>query len=515
MAISPEPISLSQSAPPPPGEARLTLLNRILTFLAPPLQTALTASTELSPLLTQERERILTVILRAMSVLGLVSLPLFLPGFIQEMLIFLACLALIGLIAWNRRIDYRVRVGLFLAIEYSLGALNFLDFGLTPEGATLLYSFTITAMILVGSWAGLAALGLSVVTVLLVGWLIISGLWVLPQPVELVAPVTVEIIISTGLIFLMQAGLVMAALQVLLNGYRLAWQRERLATYHIQQERDLLEYRVAERTRELSQAYEQASSANQYKTEFMARVTHDLRTPLGVIQGYAEVMQQELLGPLSPQQESALQQMVDNVHYLNNLIQDLLDGSQIEHAQLRIVYAPFQPREMVEQICTPLEALARAKSLQFTTDIDPKLPDVLTGDEKRIKQILSNLISNAIKFTHEGLVKVSFNLPDVDHWAIQVSDTGPGISQEAQRTIFLPFWQVEGKTASLGYGLGLAIVKQLTYLMEGELSVTSAIGQGSSFTVVFPLDPQAVRGTLPKTNFTPLLPNSEDTAGAG
>jgi signal transduction histidine kinase len=261
----------------------------------------------------------------------------------------------------------------------------------------------------------------------------------------------------------------------------------------VQQERDLLEYRVAERTRELSQAYEQASSANQYKTEFMAKVTHDLRTPLGVILGYAEVMQQGIFGPLSPEQESALQQIVENTRYLNNLMQDLLDGSQIEHAQLKIVYAPFQSREMVKQVCTPLEALARAKNLQFTTYIDPRFPDSLTGDEKRIRQILSNLVSNAIKFTQEGQVKVSFDLPDVDHWSMQVSDTGPGISPEAQATIFQPFWQVDGATASLGYGLGLAIVKQLTHLMEGELSVTSALGQGTIFTVVFPLDPKTVR----------------------
>jgi signal transduction histidine kinase len=499
MATSPEPISLSQPASPPSGkdEERLTLFNRILTFLAPPLQTELLPSIELNPLLAQRREQILTAVLRTMAVLGLLSTLAFLPDFIQELIIYLACLALVWLVAWNRQLDYRVRAGLFLTIEYSLAVLDFLAFGLTPEGTTFLYSFTITAMILVGPVTGLRALGMSVASVFLVGWLILSGLWVIPPSASPIAPVSLAIVISTGLVFLMQAGLVMAALHILLGGYRLAWQGERLAISQLQQERDLLEHRVAERTRELSQAYEQALSANQYKTEFLARVTHDLRTPLGAILGYVELMQQGVFGPLSPQQEKAIQRTVDNTYYLNSLIQDLLDGAQIEREQLKIVYAPFQAHKMIEETCLPLEVLAKAKRLQFMAYVDPHLPEVLMSDEKRIRQILSNLANNAIKFTDEGKVEVSLQLLNAEHWSLRVSDTGPGIPQESQGTIFQPFWQVGGTKTVLGYGLGLAIVKQLVTLMEGEITLDSTVGQGSSFTVIFPLEPKTGKKTLP------------------
>jgi signal transduction histidine kinase len=492
MATSPEPASLPQPVSPPSGKAeeRLTLFNRILTFLAPPLQTELLPSTELTPLLAQRREQILTAVLRTVAVLGLLIIFAFLPDFIQELMIYLACLALVWLVAWKRQLNYRFRAGLFLAIEYSLAVLDFLAFGLTPEGTTFLYSFTITAMILAGSVAGLRALGMSVASIFLVGWLILSGLWVVPPSASPIAPVTLAIVISTGLVFLMQAGLVMAALHVLLGGYRLAWQRERLAFSQLQQERDLLEYRVAERTRELSQAYEQALSASQYKTEFLARVSHELRTPLGAILGYIELMQQGLFGPLSPQQETAIQRTVDNTYYLNSLIQDLLDGAQIEREQLKIVYAPFPARKMVEETCLPLEVLAKAKQLQFTAYVDPHLPERLMSDEKRIRQILNNLANNAIKFTDEGKVEVSLQLLNEDRWAIQVSDTGPGIPQESQDTIFQPFWQIGGTNTVSGYGLGLAIVKQLATLMEGEIILDSTVSRGTSFTVMFPLEPK-------------------------
>ena len=127
MATSPEPASLSQPVSPPSGkdEERLTLFNRILTFMAPPLQTELLPSAELTPLLAQRREQILTAVLRTMAILGLLSIFAFLPDFIQELMIYLACLALVWLVAWKRQLNYRFRAGLFLSIEYSLAILDF------------------------------------------------------------------------------------------------------------------------------------------------------------------------------------------------------------------------------------------------------------------------------------------------------------------------------------------------------------------------------------------------------
>jgi signal transduction histidine kinase len=127
--------------------------------------------------------------------------------------------------------------------------------------------------------------------------------------------------------------------------------------------------------------------------------------------------------------------------------------------------------------------------LRLESEIAPEVPFILVGDTVRLQQILVNLISNAIKFTAEGMVKVRLYCPDADHWALQVSDTGAGIPVEAQTYIFEPFRQVDGSMTReyAGTGLGLSIVKQLTTLMGGGITLASAAGQGSAFTIFLPI----------------------------
>ena len=132
---------------------------------------------------------------------------------------------------------------------------------------------------------------------------------------------------------------------------------------------------------------------------------------------------------------------------------------------------------------------AQAKGLELTTTIEPDLPPVLVGDAYRLNQVLANLLTNAVKFTEEGGVSVRFYLPDPEHWALQVSDTGSGISPEAQKQIFEPFWQVDHTIGRKygGAGLGLSIVQKLVDLMNGEITLKSEAGVGSSFVVELPL----------------------------
>jgi signal transduction histidine kinase len=135
--------------------------------------------------------------------------------------------------------------------------------------------------------------------------------------------------------------------------------------------------------------------------------------------------------------------------------------------------------------------MAVSKGLNFSTRLDSSLPLVISGDQKRLLQILTNLTNNAIKFTETGSVTVAIQRVDQNYWAMQVTDTGPGIPPEVQTEIFNSFWQMENSLTNKhkGYGLGLSIVQQLIDLMGGKISLKSEPGQGSTFTVTFPLEP--------------------------
>jgi PAS domain S-box-containing protein len=249
---------------------------------------------------------------------------------------------------------------------------------------------------------------------------------------------------------------------------------------------------------DLAFARDQALEASRYKSELLAKVSHELRTPLGVILGYTEFLHKEMFGALTAKQKYVTAEVLDSTSYLNNLINDLLDQSQIERGIIRIQIAPFDLREMVDQLSASLKPMAEAKGLNFKTDVASELPATLSGDQKRLRQILTNLVNNAIKFTETGSVTVRIQPSGSTHWAMQVIDTGPGIPLEAQTRIFDSFWQMESSLTGKqkGYGLGLSIVKQLTRLMGGQMTLDSTVGQGSAFTVVFPLEPALVEETL-------------------
>ena len=241
---------------------------------------------------------------------------------------------------------------------------------------------------------------------------------------------------------------------------------------------------------DLALARDQALAASRYKSELMAKVSHELRTPLGAILGYAEFLHKEMFAPLTPQQKHFTGEILDSVNYLNGLVNDLLDEAQLERGRIQILSAPVEVRQMISQLAVVMEPQARAKGLSFSTQVAPELPAQISGDQKRLRQILTNLINNAIKFTASGSVEVQLRRSDPQHWSMEVADTGPGMPPEVEARIFEAFWQADGSATRQheGYGLGLSIVKQLTDLMGGELSVQSEVNRGSTFRVVLPLN---------------------------
>jgi len=260
-----------------------------------------------------------------------------------------------------------------------------------------------------------------------------------------------------------------------------------------------LDERVEARTRELREANIQLAQANEslmeldrLKSRFVSTVSHELRTPLGVVQGFTEMLLDGVYGSLADKQRNALDRIDRNTRTLQNIVNDLLDQARIEAGQLSLRFAPFRPGELAREVESTMGVLAEREGLALTTSVDPGLPDALYGDRERLLQILLNLVTNAIKFTEEGGIHVRMVLPDgvqSSHWAIDVADTGPGIPEEDREAIFVPFRRLDESMTRRhrGVGLGLSIVKQLVEIMEGTISVSSELGQGSTFTVLLPL----------------------------
>jgi signal transduction histidine kinase len=226
------------------------------------------------------------------------------------------------------------------------------------------------------------------------------------------------------------------------------------------------------------------------KSTFVAIVSHELRTPLNAVLGYAEMFKEAVYGPMNQKQVNMADRIINNTQRLLGLINDLLDQAQMEAGKLTITMEPVKASELLENLHGLLDKTASNKGLSLTSEMDDDLPETLIGDAARLQQILVNLVTNAIKFTEQGGVRVRLlHLPEQKKWGIEVSDTGRGIPSDELPHIFETFRQADGTATRIsgGFGLGLAIVKQLVNLMNGEVDVASQPEQGTTFTITLPL----------------------------
>ena len=247
---------------------------------------------------------------------------------------------------------------------------------------------------------------------------------------------------------------------------------------------------IKENESALAIARDEAMQANSFKSQLLANVSHELRTPLGIILGYTDLIVRRSYGDLTEKQVNILGRIKDSTQYLDGLVSELLDQAQLDSGKLQLSTRPFEPREVLGSVCNQLSILAEAKNLEFHYSISENMPISIVGDSQRLKQILVNLISNAIKFTEVGRITVNIAvLPSNTEWIMQVIDTGPGIPEESLGTVFEPFKQLANAHKSLrkGYGLGLSIARQLIRLMGGNISLESALGKGTTFTITLPL----------------------------
>ncbi len=240
-----------------------------------------------------------------------------------------------------------------------------------------------------------------------------------------------------------------------------------------------------------------AEKANRLKSEFLANMSHELRTPLNPIMGFATMAC--MSGIQEEQRKTFLEKISSNAQRLLGLVNDILDTSKIEAGRLEIASAPFQPGILVKEVTGQNEILFTQKGLKLSVNVDPQLPTTLIGDKARVAQIITNLLSNAAKFTEQGEVVVTTGRTgDGQHWHISVRDTGIGIPPHARDLIFEHFRQVDGSGTRKygGAGLGLSICQNLARLMGGTITVQSEVEpdhHGSTFVVTLPIvQPQPV-----------------------
>jgi len=238
---------------------------------------------------------------------------------------------------------------------------------------------------------------------------------------------------------------------------------------------------------EIGEKSRQLEVASQHKSQFLANMSHELRTPLNAILGYTELIVDGIYGDLPDKARATLDRIQSNGRHLLGLINDVLDLSKIEAGQLTLSLADYSIKDVVHNVYGAVESLATAKNLALKVELPKELP-MAHGDERRLTQVLLNLVGNAIKFTDMGEVAIKTSTTD-GSFTVAVRDTGPGIAETDQGKIFEEFQQADSSPTKKkgGTGLGLAIAKRIIEMHGGRLWVESELGLGSTFCFTVPV----------------------------
>ena len=305
-----------------------------------------------------------------------------------------------------------------------------------------------------------------------------------PIPVEAIAG---KVLTETG---------ELTAVVTILHDRREALERARLYE-QLKAASDELQARVQAATAELATQNEllrrqaiELEQASRLKSQFLANMSHEFRTPLNAILGYTHMLLQGVAGDLLPAVKRQLQRIDSNGRHLMTIINEILDITRIEAGKMPMQLSEFNLNELVPEVMTELDPVIARSKLTVTPRLCPELP-LIYSDRQKVKQIIVNLLSNALKFTHEGGIQITVNYDQPERTAsVAVSDTGIGISPEHHEKIFEDFRQVDDSPSRQygGTGLGLAICRRLATALGGRINIQSAMGIGSTFTLIIPAE---------------------------
>jgi signal transduction histidine kinase len=237
--------------------------------------------------------------------------------------------------------------------------------------------------------------------------------------------------------------------------------------------------------REIEEKGRQLAEANQHKSQFLANMSHELRTPLNAILGYTELILDSVYGDMPEKARNVLDRVQRNGRHLLGLINDVLDLSKIEAGQLNLSLTEYSLKNIIQSVFSAVEPLAKEKQIALKIDVATTLPQG-HGDERRLTQVLLNLVGNAIKFTDVGEVSIKGSSAN-GSFNVAVRDTGPGISAADQARLFQEFQQADNSITRKKGGLGLAISKRIIELHGGRIWVESSPGHGSTFAFTLPI----------------------------